>query len=416
MFGRWGRRRKWRRREEERKKKHAGEYGQMKAYLAKSGMPSSMREMQLRQWFQSKGLNYYSDKNILEGELSRVAQRAKVISSADTMLKALADAEARMKKFPAATYQNAYKKVFGSANMYQLNQVRQQINQGKQQARHQGYFPSHINRQYQQFMKRFNQVLSQLESVKAKAAAAAKAASEKKTATAKAAAAKAKTSKSAADKADALKKTSDAKKAAVKASQKASAAGDTKEAAKQMSIAQKIAALEAKIRGYETKAAERRGYEKARKEFRQRRRRWGRRRRRDPSPKKAPAKAPTKAKAPAKAAAPVKKAAPKPVTCTGGKKLVGGKCVAPRKPRMRCPKSRRPNWPSNWYDPAAEQRYLNKYADINAAVGSGAIRSGLYHYACTGSREGRTWSGLEGFNRPGYLAGIFSNWDQEYDV
>jgi hypothetical protein len=62
--------------------------------------------------------------------------------------------------------------------------------------------------------------------------------------------------------------------------------------------------------------------------------------------------------------------------------------------------------------PAAEQRYLNKYADINAAVGSGAIRSGLYHYACTGSREGRTWSGLDGFGRPGYLVGMLSNWEQ----
>jgi hypothetical protein len=238
---------------------------------------------------------------------------------------------------------------------------------------------------------------SQLSSA-AKAAAA-------KAAAAKAAAAKAAASKSAVDKASAAKKAGDAKRAA-------QAAGDT-------SMAAKLAALEAKIRGFETREAEHRGYERARKEFRQRRRRWRKKRGRGwgwgRGKEKEAAKPAAKAAAPAKAAK-APKAAPKPVTCTSGKKLVGGKCVAPRKPRMRCPKSRRPNWPSNWYDPAAEQRYLNKYADINAAVGSGAIRSGLYHYACTGSREGRTWSGLEGYaTRPGYLAGIFSNWDQEYD-
>jgi hypothetical protein len=235
-----------------------------------------------------------------------------------------------------------------------------------------------------------------------------------KASAAKASAAKAKATKSASDKATASQQAAEAKAAALKV-------GDT-------TMVAKLAALEKKIHGFEVKESERRGYERARKEFRQRRRRWrGRHRKAKPAAKPAavgvkPASPVVKkavAATPA-AAAVIKKPVgapkpkPKPITCTGGKKLVGGKCVAPKRPRMRCPKSRRPNFPSNWYDPAAEQRYLNKYADIKSAVGSGAIRSALYHYACTGSREGRTWAGLDGYaSRPGYLAGIFSNWDQE---
>ena len=78
----------------------------------------------------------------------------------------------------------------------------------------------------------------------------------------------------------------------------------------------------------------------------------------------------------------------------------------------RCPRGVKPTIPSNWNDAAASKRYLDKYKDVAAAVRGGAVRSALFHYACQGAKEGRTWAG---WGRPGYLGGIFANWDQDDD-
>lgn len=60
--------------------------------------------------------------------------------------------------------------------------------------------------------------------------------------------------------------------------------------------------------------------------------------------------------------------------------------------------------PADW-DEAA---YLRKHPDVKKAVDIGAMPSGYWHYMKYGKKEGRP---LMGWRRPGYLAGIFANWD-----
>jgi len=66
--------------------------------------------------------------------------------------------------------------------------------------------------------------------------------------------------------------------------------------------------------------------------------------------------------------------------------------------------------PANWN----EQAYLNKHPDVKKAVAMGAMPSGYWHYMKHGKKEGRP---LKGWNmrRPGYLSGIFANWDWRFD-
>jgi hypothetical protein len=73
-----------------------------------------------------------------------------------------------------------------------------------------------------------------------------------------------------------------------------------------------------------------------------------------------------------------------------------------------------------------EAKYLLNNPDVAAAVKSGAMPSGAYHYAMygmgAGCQAGKDPSGkghcdtsprsFKGWRRPGYLAGIFANWDQ----
>lgn len=76
-----------------------------------------------------------------------------------------------------------------------------------------------------------------------------------------------------------------------------------------------------------------------------------------------------------------------------------------------------------------EARYLAKHSDIAAAVKRGQFPSGAWHYVMHGSPncaygerhgrggcdnrgKGRSFKGFRGWRRPGYLSGIFSNWDQ----
>lgn len=56
-----------------------------------------------------------------------------------------------------------------------------------------------------------------------------------------------------------------------------------------------------------------------------------------------------------------------------------------------------------------EQKYLAKHPDVAKAVKMQAMPSGLWHYVKYGKTEGRALAGLR---RPGFLAGIFANWNQ----
>jgi len=62
--------------------------------------------------------------------------------------------------------------------------------------------------------------------------------------------------------------------------------------------------------------------------------------------------------------------------------------------------------PADW----SEDAYLAKHPDVKKAVAMGAMPSGYWHYMKHGKKEGRP---LKGWNmrRPGYLSGIFANWD-----
>lgn len=63
--------------------------------------------------------------------------------------------------------------------------------------------------------------------------------------------------------------------------------------------------------------------------------------------------------------------------------------------------------PANWNDPAAAQRYLDKYPDVKKAVVNLKVQpSAIWHYRCYGKKEGRTWAGLGGLRRPGFLRGF----------
>jgi len=60
-----------------------------------------------------------------------------------------------------------------------------------------------------------------------------------------------------------------------------------------------------------------------------------------------------------------------------------------------------------------EQKYLQLHPDVARAVARGVMPSGLWHYLKYGKKEGRTFSGFGMWRRPrrpGYLAGVFSNW------
>jgi len=73
-----------------------------------------------------------------------------------------------------------------------------------------------------------------------------------------------------------------------------------------------------------------------------------------------------------------------------------------------------------------EARYLSKWPDIAAAVKRGQFPSGAWHYVMHGSpncaygdRHGRggcdnkgKGRSFKGWRRPGYLSGIFANWNQ----
>lgn len=70
--------------------------------------------------------------------------------------------------------------------------------------------------------------------------------------------------------------------------------------------------------------------------------------------------------------------------------------------------------PTKWDDPAAAQRYLQKYPDVNVAVTKNIQPSALWHYRCYGRKEGRTWEGWGGYQparrpkklRPGTLGDV----------
>ena len=56
----------------------------------------------------------------------------------------------------------------------------------------------------------------------------------------------------------------------------------------------------------------------------------------------------------------------------------------------------------------------SKYITLNPDIGPLAKRrpqGAAYHYSCSGWKEKRKFAGLGGLNRPGYLSGIFANWD-----
>ena len=72
-----------------------------------------------------------------------------------------------------------------------------------------------------------------------------------------------------------------------------------------------------------------------------------------------------------------------------------------------------------------EQKYLANNPDVAAAVKQGAMPSGAYHYAMYGMGPGchasldpsgkgkcdRAKRSFQGYRRPGYLSGVFSNWE-----
>lgn len=64
--------------------------------------------------------------------------------------------------------------------------------------------------------------------------------------------------------------------------------------------------------------------------------------------------------------------------------------------------------PADW----DEEAYLKKNRDVRKAVNIGAMPSGYWHYMKYGKKEERA---LKGWRRPGYLAGIFANWDWRFD-
>jgi len=80
-------------------------------------------------------------------------------------------------------------------------------------------------------------------------------------------------------------------------------------------------------------------------------------------------------------------------------------------PNIKCPfYTKASAFPVNWNDPAAVARYTAKYPDVKKWVTAMAQRTqggegltALWHYRCYGAKEGRTWAGLDGYRRPGYL-------------
>lgn len=72
--------------------------------------------------------------------------------------------------------------------------------------------------------------------------------------------------------------------------------------------------------------------------------------------------------------------------------------------RKEVEKQQRLKIPEGW----SEEKYFEKYPDVKQAVDRGAFPSGLAHYLRFGKKEGRTF---KGWRRPGYLAGIFANWN-----
>jgi hypothetical protein len=72
-----------------------------------------------------------------------------------------------------------------------------------------------------------------------------------------------------------------------------------------------------------------------------------------------------------------------------------------------------------------EAKYLANNPDVAAAVKQGAMPSGAYHYVMYGMGPGchaaddpsgkghcdKTRRSFQGYRRPGYLSGIFANWN-----
>jgi hypothetical protein len=117
------------------------------------------------------------------------------------------------------------------------------------------------------------------------------------------------------------------------------------------------------------------------------------------------------------------------------KELLVGKSSATQQAFMRS--SKKPGQNIHWKSwerlkkliPADfnEAKYLSSNPDVAAAVKQGAMPSGAYHYAMYGMGKGcqagkdpsgrgkcdKTPRVFKGYNRrPGYLSGIFANWDQ----
>jgi hypothetical protein len=92
------------------------------------------------------------------------------------------------------------------------------------------------------------------------------------------------------------------------------------------------------------------------------------------------------------------------------KRLTGEGWTRPtaRQGRGRLKKKKRLEIPEGW----DEAKYLAKYPDVKRSVDAGAFPSGLAHYLRYGKKEGRTFKGW--LRRPGYLAGIFANWDWRF--
>lgn len=87
----------------------------------------------------------------------------------------------------------------------------------------------------------------------------------------------------------------------------------------------------------------------------------------------------------------------------------------PAPPGITCPHYNRAlQPPTNWDDPAAGDRYLQKYPDVMEAVSRKIQPSALWHFRCYGRNEGRTWAGLGGYprsrkSRPGMLGDVRVN-------
>jgi hypothetical protein len=111
-------------------------------------------------------------------------------------------------------------------------------------------------------------------------------------------------------------------------------------------------------------------------------------------------KAAMKAEFDAKAAAKAKEARRKKLTGEGWTRGTG------RRGRGRL-RGKRLEIPEGW----SEETYLAKYPDVAKAIDAGAFPSGLAHYLKYGKKEGRTF---KGWRRPGFLAGIFANWDWRF--